>query len=379
MLIVTDHQVVFHCDTAHRSESLPIEKIRYSGAFAFGYINLGSKSSSSSSCKDILETYSTMVSEYTSRRLSYQTDVENAFSGMNSILKKWCKGEPVIAGILPSFFSHSMLWHFKEGQDDHGYHSRAEIGRRRKGFPSWSWVGWVSTISNINKNSSVELPLLSLMRNIEITNCSKTTTESLSLNFLDESANEENAEATGQQIRINLQPMNFDPNSDSFNTLVFEAERTQWNNFTVKALTDPGPVFYFGLSGKPTECGFLSIAPDEELVEEVSNQETKKNLGSDCSLSLVRLYRLRLKRCDKMRDETQELLHEIEDTGMTRAGYSDRFRRRLERSGLIFILLIRRCNLHWERVGSGLMFQKDWPSASPRAKVRAYQEKIVLV
>jgi hypothetical protein len=59
--------------------------------------------------------------------------------------------------------------------------------------------------------------------------------------------------------------------------------------------------------------------------------------------------------------------------------FARNFRRRLEQSDLLFVLLIRNCGIYWERVGSGLMIQEDWPSISKGAEVRAYQERIVLV
>jgi hypothetical protein len=141
-------------------------------------------------------------------------------------------------------------------------------------------------------------------------------------------------------------------------------------------ILDFGSSFTVSLSGKSLECGFLSTAPDGEISNEILNQAVPAEPVVDCNWSLVRLYHFRLRRWDHVRDSIQLLLDEIENDAEAFNG--ENFRSRLQRSRLLYVLLVRRCGPYWERVGSGLMFAKDWPSTSKRAKVRAFQERTVL-
>jgi len=145
-------------------------------------------------------------------------------------------------------------------------------------------------------------------------------------------------------------------------------------NFTIKYPTAPCSVFVFGLS--LVECGFLSIAPDEDTCNQVFNQVVKA-LNIDCDWSLLRLYQLQLEPWDGVIDNVQSLLEHIEE--LVETDFAVNFRQRLQVSDLLYVLLIRRRGLHWERVGSGLMFERNWPSTSKETEVRAYEERIALI
>lgn len=269
-----------------------------------------------------------------------------------------------------------MLWLFQEGQHSLSSYSIAKIGGRREGFPSWSWVGWITGVSNINHSSLVKLPLLSLLRNVEITYHSPLNAASQSTIVLDESITEDRKAVTRQQIRLNSEPTKLSSNLASLNTLGFDAERTEWKNFTVEGTTAPGPIFLFGLSGKSSQSGFLSVVPDEKIWNGVFNRGVRETPEAQSNWSLVRLYHLKLRPWEDGNDELQEILEH------SRAGdvkMAKKFRRRLQQTDLLYVLLIKRHGQYWERQGSGLMFQHDWPSSNKRAKVRAFQERIVLV
>jgi hypothetical protein len=137
-LFVMEHQLVFHCGTSRCSESLPREDYHHSGDFEAGTIDLRPKKDQSCDINVILKSYSAMVEEYCERRLTFQTDIENAFSGLASILVEWCERCPVISGLLSGFLGHAMLWRFKKHTMMFSSYSLEETGKRRQGFPSWS-------------------------------------------------------------------------------------------------------------------------------------------------------------------------------------------------------------------------------------------------
>jgi hypothetical protein len=320
--------------------------------------------------------------------------------------------------------------YFRKIQEHHAgsSHPAVKIGKRREGFPSWFWVGWNASVSNMLRYSEMRAPTQSLVRNVEITCYSQQNVASQSLIIKDMSVTEDRKGPTGQHIRINLKTAKFDPNAPSSNTLEFDAERIEWKYFTVEGITKNstiknttalGPNFVFGLPGRSSssECGLLSIAPDEEIRKEVFNQSVQAAPETSSNWSLVRLYKLRLELSTSswLVGEFRHLLNDsrleapvlnLIDDGFkfvkcgktselpsrmmycTGQGYSEEevasdrakgLRMRLQQSDPLFVLLIRRHGPYWERVGSGLMFEEDWPSSSKHAEIRVYQERIVLV
>lgn len=157
LLFFTEQQASFHCDTSLRSEAINRENFNDSGLFMRS-ITMRSDEAGARSKKLILESYKAMVEEYTSRSLSYDTDVENAFSGLASVLVQWCGGSPVVHGMASRFFGYSMHWGFDSGRC-----------QKRAAFPSWSWVGWTGVGSNTisdHRGGDIthHLPLRSLIK-----------------------------------------------------------------------------------------------------------------------------------------------------------------------------------------------------------------------
>jgi hypothetical protein len=74
-----------------------------------------------------------------------------------------------------------------------------------------------------------------------------------------------------------------------------------------------------------------------------------------------------------MTDDVQLLLEKLEDDGSLGSSYD--FRESLSNAEVLFILLIRRQGDVWERIGSGLMFEVDWPSTDPYAKSEHMRKK----
>ncbi|KAF2495265.1 HET-domain-containing protein [Lophium mytilinum] len=76
--------------------------------------------------------YFTTVVDYTSRDLSFGSDILNAFAGIGNIFAKE-QGAPLIFGLPERFLSQALLWE-----------NSAESQKRDEapGIPSWSWAAW---------------------------------------------------------------------------------------------------------------------------------------------------------------------------------------------------------------------------------------------
>jgi hypothetical protein len=377
VLFVTEHQVVFNCGTSRCSESLPEEQPFNGQEFGWGEIDLRSKSLLNNDTESVLICYIAMITAYCLKRLSYQSDIENAFSGLASVLEQFCGDCPVIHGLMSCYFGVSMFWTIGEDQDYHNFDSAAEIGKRREGFPSWSWVGWAAHITNICMPQSVYLPLTSLIRNVEITK-SHTNLVPESLAVVDKSAREGNEASKRQLIRINWKIVQPESDLTYPSKLIFDAERVCWGEFFMDDSLIPQPVFTFRLEGRSPVCGFLSTTTDPAIISDIWEQSSTADSRNDGSWSLVRLYRFRLRpKEENLNDALQEMLDEMENNDFLSS--SSLYRKTLKRSKLLYVLLIRRRGLQWERMGSGVMIEKYWPSQNPRSEVQTFQERIVLV
>lgn len=76
--------------------------------------------------------YFSTVVDYTSRNLSFESDILNAFAGIGNIFAKE-QGAPLIFGLPERFLPQALLWE-----------NSAESQRRDEapGIPSWSWAAW---------------------------------------------------------------------------------------------------------------------------------------------------------------------------------------------------------------------------------------------
>ena len=78
--------------------------------------------------------YSYYVTSYTGRALTYENDIFNAFSGIMQSFEAGAYSESFFMGLPLADFQWALLWVFRQP------------GRRRPGFPSWSWAGWTNII-----------------------------------------------------------------------------------------------------------------------------------------------------------------------------------------------------------------------------------------
>ncbi|KAK4443120.1 heterokaryon incompatibility protein-domain-containing protein [Podospora aff. communis PSN243] len=95
--------------------------------------------------KSNMDMYTLMISDYTNRNLTKQTDAANAFLGIFDQLAGIFQGE-FIAGLPDTEMAASLLW------VPIGSHRRRcildpETGKSRPLFPSWSWLGWIGQVA----------------------------------------------------------------------------------------------------------------------------------------------------------------------------------------------------------------------------------------
>ena len=74
-----------------------------------------------------------LLQQYTSRALTFETDIHDAFAGLEKFLKA-VTGSEISFGLLDRFMDWSILW------------TQQTKLRRREAFPSWSWLGWKGMI-----------------------------------------------------------------------------------------------------------------------------------------------------------------------------------------------------------------------------------------
>ena len=76
-----------------------------------------------------------LITVYSKRELSYQSDILNAFAGFADMMKNDC-GVELCYGLVSTAISHSLLWRLSSSPTP-----------RRMGFPSWSWCGWEGMVT----------------------------------------------------------------------------------------------------------------------------------------------------------------------------------------------------------------------------------------
>ncbi|KAI1124103.1 heterokaryon incompatibility protein [Nemania abortiva] len=98
--------------------------------------------------KEVIYIYTSAVTHYSTRNLTYSSDILNAFSGILSTLERsygFGSGSSVY-GLLGKYFFYN-------------FHFMAQMGNRRDGWPSWSWVGWDSQIFFLERETPEQLEL----------------------------------------------------------------------------------------------------------------------------------------------------------------------------------------------------------------------------
>lgn len=78
--------------------------------------------------------YTHSVEQFTHRDMTFQSDVLNAFAGLEQIFAS-CFGSPFAFGIPETLLDLGLMWR-----------PTCQL-KRRIGFPSWSWAGWIGRVA----------------------------------------------------------------------------------------------------------------------------------------------------------------------------------------------------------------------------------------
>ncbi|KAH6637473.1 heterokaryon incompatibility protein-domain-containing protein [Boeremia exigua] len=134
-LLFTKTQVLFECNGPDCFfESLILDPHRFASKGTTSTLLRGDRTG--------WDSFLYNVSEYTKRETSFQSDALNGLQGIfahlfstQEVIQWW--GIPSHKEGIQKFFVPSLLWHIDS----------AVPPRRREGFPSWSWCGWIAPVS----------------------------------------------------------------------------------------------------------------------------------------------------------------------------------------------------------------------------------------
>ncbi|KAG8214241.1 heterokaryon incompatibility protein-domain-containing protein [Butyriboletus roseoflavus] len=149
VLVFSDTQAYWSCRAASHSEERALEQIREINWRSFKLPFPQQPATDSLSWKrlqplEYCNTYYDLLAGYRQRRLSYQTDILNAFDGVSEILGA-LQDDTFHWGLPESLFSYAITWSFT------GPYSRNDVevpvfdsngSKEMVSIPSWSWAAW---------------------------------------------------------------------------------------------------------------------------------------------------------------------------------------------------------------------------------------------
>ena len=135
LLIFTEFQTYWHCNSAIHSEDINLELrndtrnlrtvVEHYDEYSAKLRRVYKPSPGSASAQ-----YTSLLRSFVARNLTKQSDALNAFTGvLNKLAPELGKAR---LGLPTRYFTGAMLWQ----------HDRHFPDRRREQFPSWSWTGW---------------------------------------------------------------------------------------------------------------------------------------------------------------------------------------------------------------------------------------------
>ena len=137
-LIFLEGLVIFQCRCALWREDIYLENVEVQTSFDMTFKH---SISGTTAAGEPHSDYVGSLYEYSSRQLTYDSDVLNAFAGVLGVLcERMSNGrnpELEHAYGLPTYvFDWAILWE-----------PNISVHRKSNGWPSWSWCGWTGTIS----------------------------------------------------------------------------------------------------------------------------------------------------------------------------------------------------------------------------------------
>lgn len=94
-------------------------------------------------------TYAKLVEKYTLRKLSYESDILNAFSGLFAVLNEYFQSD-IISGLPASVLDLALLWAPAARLPRRGCKlltmENFDLGQADRNFPSCSWAGWTGPV-----------------------------------------------------------------------------------------------------------------------------------------------------------------------------------------------------------------------------------------
>jgi hypothetical protein len=92
---------------------------------------------------ELFENYATFVDRYTSRQLTFQSDILNAFQGiLNMLSKSTGSAQRFNCGLHEEYFDLALLWIPSERNRRRDVKLEGDVK-----YPTWSWAGWVGPVS----------------------------------------------------------------------------------------------------------------------------------------------------------------------------------------------------------------------------------------
>jgi hypothetical protein len=91
-----------------------------------------------------LKLFNNIVMKYSERQMSYLSDIENAFVGVQDVITQKC-GWRFVAGLPIGVFDWALLW-IPPGKLERTWHQGSPDGPLVSP-PSWSWFGWVGQVA----------------------------------------------------------------------------------------------------------------------------------------------------------------------------------------------------------------------------------------
>jgi hypothetical protein len=300
------------------------------------------------------ETYARVLTDYTSRHLSYDSDILHAFHGLGVALGRLTGSARLHFGLPSSSFDFALLWvNFGEG------------GRRNDNrMPSWTWAAWAGpstyNICRVTGDPSTPVVLNSFVKAFYMVE-----------NGTSVEVERRTTTSRNQEIAVKATPYfkerqrTLEPPFDLEHTrnwpegcLHFWAEEASMDQFNIQISVDQ--IAFLNLQNPPTCCGILAlplalqaavVSKDEDLSDYslVLMSETSEPLQSSTFRKQPGL------RKDPTRDEWHFPIE-----------YSDG--RRIRHVWYFNLLLVKKNGFFVERVAFGQIHMLSWLRAARRRR-----------